>query len=233
MNYCKKCVYPSIAVNLHMSEDGICSSCKTFEKAKSISPESWEERKIMIINIFEEKLSSNSSNYDCLIPVSGWKDSYYQAHLITKEFGLKPLLMTYHGNNFLPEGDFNRDRMRSVFNADHIVWGPSVDVLIKLNRLGFKKMGDMNWQNHCGIMTAPISVAVKFNIPFIIWGEIFWDISGMFEPTDFVEFSARIRHEHQLRGYEWNDFLDDPNDKITEKDMIWAKYPTDEEILAI
>jgi N-acetyl sugar amidotransferase len=233
MNYCNKCVYPSITVNLHMSEDGICSSCKTFEKAKSISPESWEDRKKIIINIFEEKLSSNSSNYDCLIPVSGGKDSYYQAHLITKEFGLKPLLMTYHGNNFLPEGDYNRDHMRSVFNADHIVWGPSVDVLIKLNRLGFKKMGDMNWQNHCGIMTAPISVAVKFNIPFIIWGETFWDISGMFEPDDFVEFSARVRYEHQLRGYEWNDFLDDPNDKITEKDMIWAKYPTDEEILEV
>ena len=50
---------------------------------------------------------------------------------------------------------------------------------------------------------------------------------------DFVEFSARVRHEHGLRGYEWYDFLDDPYDKLTEKDMIWAKYPTDEEILKV
>ena len=54
-----------------------------------------------------------------------------------KRFGLKPLLMTYHGNNFLPEGDHNRDRMRHVFDADHIVWGPSIEVLKKLNRLEF------------------------------------------------------------------------------------------------
>ena len=141
--------------------------------------------------------------------------------------------MTYHGNNFLPEGDYNRDKMRENFDADHIVWGPSVSVLKKLNKMGFKKMGDMNWHNHCGINTAPISVAVKFKIPLIIWGEIAWDISGMFDPEDFVEFSARVRHEHDLRGFEWYDFLNDKEFNISEKDMIWAKYPSDEEILEV
>ena len=146
-----------------------------------------------------------------IYPVSGGKDSYYQTHVIVKEFKLKPLLMTYHGNNYLPEGDYNRDRMRHEFDADHLVWGPSIDVLKKLNRVGFKTMGDMNWQNHCGIFSAPINVAVKFNIPLIIWGEINWDISGMFDPDDYMEFSARVRHEHDLRGYEWYDFLNIPS----------------------
>ena len=141
--------------------------------------------------------------------------------------------MTYHGNNFLPEGDYNRDKMRHVFNADHIVWGPSIDVIIKLNRLGFKKMGDMNWQNHCGIFSAPIQVAVNFKIPLIFWGEINWDISGMFDPDDYIEFSARVRHEHDLRGYEWNDFVNDHEDSLEEKDMIWTKYPSDAEILKV
>jgi len=233
MQYCKKCVYPFITVNLHLDHDGVCSSCKTFEKFNSLSDEFWRRRREKFEQIVSEIAKSNSSNYDCLIPVSGSKDSYYQAHIIVSEYGLKPLLMTYHGNNYLPEGDYNRDRMRHVFDADHIVWGPSVEVLKKLNRLAFKKMGDMNWQNHCGIFTAPISVAVKFKIPLIIWGEVAWDISGMFEPEDFVEFSARVRHEHGLRGYEWYDFLDDPIDRLTEKDMIWAKYPSDEEILSV
>jgi len=233
MKYCKRCVYPVIAVNLDIGDEEICSSCKSFEKAETLTTEFWEKRKARFEQIVKENIKNNTSNYDCLIPVSGGKDSYYQIHVIAKEFGLKPLLMTYHGNNFLPEGDYNRDRMRQVFDADHIVWGPSIDVLIKLNRIGFKRLGDMNWQNHCGIFTAPISVAEKFNIPLIIWGEIAWDISGMFEPDDFVEFSARVRHEHGLRGYEWYDFLDDPYDKLTEKDMIWAKYPTDEEILKV
>jgi len=233
MKYCKKCVYPFVTVNLGIGDDEICTSCKTFKKTHSLSENFWKQREIKFSKIVQDTVDNNKSNYDCLIPVSGGKDSYYQAHIIAKHYGLKPLLMTYHGNNFLPEGDYNRDRMRQVFNADHIVWGPSIEVLKKLNRLGFKKMGDMNWQNHCGIFTAPISVATKFNIPLIIWGEIAWDISGMFEPDDFVEFSARVRHEHGLRGYEWNDFLKDPIDKITEKDMIWAKYPSDEEIIKV
>ncbi len=233
MQYCSKCVYPFATVNLNIDDDGVCSSCKTFEAFEKIPDEHWKIRKEKLSKIIEETRKDNSSNYDCLIPVSGGKDSYYQAHVLIKDFGLKPLLMTYHGNNFLPEGDINRDKMRHVFNADHIVWGPSIDVIIKLNRLGFKKMGDMNWQNHCGIFSAPIQVAVNFKIPLIFWGEINWDISGMFDPNDYIEFSARVRHEHDLRGYEWNDFMNDPIDNLEEKDMIWAKYPSDAEILKV
>ena len=40
-------------------------------------------------------------------------------------------------------------------------------------------MGDMNWHAHCGIYTYPFQIAVKFKIPLLIWGETFWDISGM------------------------------------------------------
>ena len=140
--------------------------------------------------------------------------------------------MTYHGNNFLPEGDYNRDKMREVFDADHIIWGPSINVLKELNRVTFKLMGDMNWQNHCGIVSAPIQIAVKFNIPIIIWGETPWDISGMHDLDDFVEFSAKSRHEHDLRGFEWYDLLKHSKN-LSEKDMLWAKYPTDEEILGV
>jgi len=232
IQYCRRCVYPFIGVKLYIDEEGICSSCRSTEKFEQIKPDDWDERKKRFERILEETIKDNKSNYDCVIPVSGGKDSYYQAHIITAEYGLKPLLVTYHGNNYLPEGDYNRDRMRQLFNADHIVWGPSVDVLKKLNILGFKKMGDMNWHNHCGIMTAAIRVAVNFNVSLIIWGET-QEISGMFEPDDFVEFSARLRHEHDLRGYEWYDLIDDPVYKLSEKDMLWAKYPSDEEIIRV
>ena len=235
MNYCNYCVYPEIAVNLNFDENNKCSSCRTFEKFKQLPKQFWEKRKKKFEEIISEVKSKNSSYYDCIIPVSGGKDSYFQAHIICKEYGLKPLLMTYHGNNFLPEGDINRDKMREVFDADHIVWGPSVNVLKKLNRLGFEKMGDMNWQNHCGIFTAPIQIAVRFKIPLIIWGEISWDISGMFDPDDFVEFSARVRHEHGLRGFEWNDFIGNKNNNeenyLNENDLLWAKYPSDIDII--
>ena len=128
-------------------------------------------------NILNEHKSQ--SNYDCIIPVSGGKDSYYQAHQIVEEFKLKPLLVTYDGNNYLPEGIYNRDKMRENFDADHLIFGPSVKSLRELNIQCFKIMGDMNWHAHCGIYTYPFQVAVKFKIPLLIWGETFWDISGM------------------------------------------------------
>jgi N-acetyl sugar amidotransferase len=230
IKYCKKCVYPISTVNLNIDEEGVCSACRTAEKFEELSDDFWSQRKDKFEKLIKPYLNHNNSNYDCLIPVSGGKDSFYQTHLMAKEYGLKPLLMTYHGNNYLPEGDHNRDLMRHAFDADHIVWGPSVDTLKKLNKITFKMMGDMNWQNHCGIMTAPIQIAAKFNIPLIIWGETNWDISGMYSPDDFVEFSARVRHEHDLRGYEWYDML---KYGLTEKDMMWAKYPSDEEILEV
>jgi N-acetyl sugar amidotransferase len=233
MRWCKRCVYPQAAVNLSLDEEGVCSSCRTFEAFDKLTPEFWGERRKRFERILEETLKDRKGNYDVLIPVSGGKDSYYQAHVICKEYGLKPLLVTYHGNNYLPVADYNRDRMRHVFDADHMVVGPSVDVLRKLNRLCFRKMGDMNWHAHCGIFTVPIQMAVKFDIPLIRWGEIAWDISGMYEPDDFVEFSARVRHEHGLRGFEWYDMIDDPVEKLTARDLNWAKYPTDEEILKV
>lgn len=233
MRWCKRCVYPQVAVNLNLDEHGVCSSCRTFEAFDKLTPDFWAKRKQRFERVLEETLRGRKGNYDVLVPVSGGKDSYYQTHVVCKEYGLKPLLVTYHGNNYLPVADYNRDRMRHVFDADHIVVGPSVDVLRKLNRLCLRKMGDMNWHAHCGIFTVPIQMAVKFDIPLIIWGEIAWDISGMYEPDDFVEFSARVRHEHGLRGFEWYDLVDDPVEKLTEKDMRWAHYPTDEEILKV
>lgn len=233
MNYCKKCVYPIIAVNLQINSDGICSACKATELFNKINDDEWQIRKKKFEKILEnaKQNNKNNSNYDCVIPVSGGKDSYFQTHLIVKEYNLKPLLVTYHGNNYLPEGDYNRDKMREVFDADHIVWGPSVEVLKKLNRICFEKMGDMNWHGHCGIFTAPHIVAVKFNIPLVIWGESPMDIAGMFYPDDYPEYTKRFRHDHALRGYEWSDLINLDDDKLSEKDMLWAKYPSDLEVI--
>lgn len=233
MEFCKRCVYPESAVALELDDDGICSACRVAENAKELPRDMWSEKKKQFEQLIFEYTNRNTTNYDCIVPVSGGKDSYFQAHKIAVEYGLKPLLVTYHGNNYLPEGDFNRDRMRQVFDADHLVFGPSVDVLKKLNRICFRKMGDMNWHNHCGIMTYPIQIAVKFKIPLIFWGETYMDFSGMYDVDDYPEFSARNRHEHDLRGFEWYDMLSDSEDPLVEKDLLWAKYPTDKEILDV
>ena len=234
--YCTKCVYPDVsAVPVAFNDEGICTGCQIHGQ-KNI--QDWDER----FQFFKDLVYSykTENNYDILIPVSGGKDSYYQTHVVVKELGLKPLLVTYHGNNYLPEGEANLFRMREVFDCDHIIVRPSVDTLIKMNRLGFKVQGDNNWHAHCGIFTTPIQVAVRYKIPLILWGEHgFMDLGGMYSYNDFVEFTAKHRKEHALRGYDWYDFTDEGlenmgmgafKEGLKSKDLLWAQYPSDEEI---
>lgn len=232
MLYCSKCVYPkSSAAPLSFDENGVCSGCKTSMQSVEID---WERRKKKFERIIDEYKVNDGSNYDCIIPVSGGKDSYFQIHIIKKIYGLNPLLVTYHGNNYTLTGMKNLLNMREVFDVDHIFFTPSIDVLKSMNRLGMLMMGDMNWHAHAGIFTYPIRVAVQNKIPLMIWGEHgFMDLGGMHSYNDLVEFTYRYRHEHCLRGYEWNDFIENApiyGESLEKNQMLPWIYPTDEEI---
>src|SRR3989344_3980219 len=238
VHYCTKCVYPSAsAFRLVFDENGICSGCRVHEDAKKIN---WNERKTMFKNIAEEYRNRDGSNYDCIVPVSGGKDSYFQVHYVIK-VGLRPLLVTYHGNNYLPEGEYNLERMREVFDCDHIIVRPSVETLKKLNRIAFKIHGDMNWHNHAGIETVPPKIAIKFNIPLVVWGEHgSLDLSGMFSLKDRVEYTKRFRLEHAQHGFDWNNFTDEGLEEfgrselkegLCPQDLALWQFPSDEELM--
>ncbi len=237
--YCTRCVYPAIAATpLTFDADGVCSGCRVAAQKHGID---WQKRFALLRELVDEHRSS--ANYDIVIPVSGGKDSYYQAHVAVAELGLKPLLVTYHGNNYLAEGEENLARMRDVFDCDHVIVRPSADVLVKMNRIAFTLLGDMNWHNHCGIFTVPIQVAVRHRVPLMLWGEHgFMDLGGMYSYGDFVEFTAKFRLEHAQRGYDWMDFTDpglerlgrgELKEGLTAQDLLWARYPSDEEIDAV
>ncbi len=236
VTYCPNCVIPSIsAVPVTFDEANLCSACRVYGQRRRVD---WDRRRTQLAELFREYRTD--SNYDIVIPVSGGKDSYYQTHVAVAEFGLKPLLVTYHGNNYLPEGEYNLFRMREVFDCDHIIVRPSVETLVKMNRLGFRVQGDMNWHAHCGIFTTPIQVALRYKVPLILWGEHgFMDLGGMYSISDYVEFTAKHRLEHALRGYDWYDFTDAGLDRIgksefkeglRDKDLLWAQYPSDDDL---
>ena len=230
VNYCTNCTnISSSAVPLEFNNDGVCSGCTTNDEKNIIN---WDRRKLMFENLIEDYKKSNNY-YDCIIPVSGGKDSYWQIHII-KEYGLNPLLVTYHGNNYTKTGMENLINMREAFNVDHIFFTPSINLLKKMNRTAQLLMGDMNWHAHAGIFTYPIRVAVEKRVPLMIWGEHgFMDLGGMHSYKDMVEFTYRYRHEHCLRGYEWYDIIEASkkyNDEIFEHELIQWKYPSDKEI---
>lgn len=229
MHYCRRCVYPGVSVNTIFDDDGVCSGCLVAEEFEELTPEFWRQREEKFVELINQYRRPEGDNYDCIVAVSGGKDSYWQTYVVKERYGLNPLLVTYHGNNYLPEGQGNLDRMREAFDTDHVVFGPGVETLKKLNRLCFKKMGDMNWHAHAGIKIVPMIAAVKLHIPLVIWGETTWSISGMFSPDDFVEYNKRTVLEHDLRGYRWEDMLDD-DEGIEPKDLTWLRFPSDEAI---
>ena len=144
-------------------------------------------------------------------------------------YKMNPLLVTYNENNEAEVGKRNIQRMKDVFGCDYINFTPSVHVLKKMNRVGLYKMGDTDMHAHMGINSVPIQIAAKFGVPLVIWGEHgFMDLGGMHSYSDMVEYTARYRKEHLLRGYDWEDFLDEMD--LQEKDLLWARYPDDAEI---
>lgn len=229
MRYCARCVYPEIGVNLLLDEEGVCSACRVAEEFEKLPHDFWTTRERKFREIVDAYRSKQGSNYDCIIPVSGGKDSYWQTHLVKNVYNLNPLLVTYHGNNYLPEGQANLDRMRKVFGVDHLCFGPSVETLRRLNRLCFKKMGDMNWHAHAGIKIVPIIAATRLRIPLVIWGETTWIIAGMFSPDDYVEYNKRTVLEHDMRGFRWEDMVD-AETGIKPNDLVWLQFPSDVEI---
>ena len=238
---CKNCLYVSKTdMNLFFDERGICTGCQNAEYARNKID--WDKNLEKLKQLFKDN-KNPESKYDVLIGVSGGKDSYFQTHLCKNVLGLNPLLVTYYGNNYTEDGEYNLRRMKSVFNCDHIIFKPKTDVLIKMNILGFYLQGDMNWHNHCGIMTYPIQEAVKNKIKIILWGEHgYMDRAGMFSYNDFVEFTKKYRKEHDLRGFDWYDFTDEHLEKkglnhlkmgLTKDDLSWAIYPEDREIFQV
>lgn len=230
ITWCTSCVYPSIsAAPMEFNAAGECTGCQMARVKQHIPASEWARRKDLLRDILDRYRCRDGSRHDCVIAVSGGKDSYFQTHVLKHEFGMNPLLVTYNGNNWTPVGWRNMLRMKEVFDCDHIVVQPAVNTLKKLNRLAFKIMGDMNWHAHVGIMTAPVKLAAQHGIPLVFYGEHgYLDLCGQFSMDDFPEISFRDRLEHFARGYEWNYFLG--REGLTSADMIPWKYPADQEL---
>ena len=226
MNYCKRCLYPDTKPQLVFDENGICSACKNHELKEKID---WKSKEKELKEILE-KFRSKNNYYDCIIPVSGGKDSHFQAYTIKEKFGLNPLVVNFHPLDQTEIGKKNLDNLKKL-GVDCIEFSPNPNVYLNLARFGLKKLGDFQWPEHIGIFTVPVQIAVKYKIPLIIWGE-----NPQFEygqPTDIsIDTILDRKWLEKNGGY----FLD----KIKPQDMIKHGfelndiqpylYPSDEEI---
>tara|TARA_Y100000748_G_scaffold237189_1_gene201221 strand:+ start:1143 stop:2390 length:1248 start_codon:yes stop_codon:yes gene_type:complete len=232
MEYCKRCVYPANAKPVIIfDDDGVCSGCRAIESRKSID---WEERGQWLKELLEEykaKAKEENAPYDCIIPVSGGKDSTFQTYLMVKEYGMTPLLVTYNHSYNTNLGIRNLNNLIKQLDCDLIRFTVNRESVRKITNYFFKEIGDVTWHYHAGIQTYPMQMAVKFNIPLIIWGEEgFSELTGMFNQDDMIEFTKMKRQEHDMRGYEPEDLIKNPETGLKMKDLVPYFYPTDEQI---
>jgi N-acetyl sugar amidotransferase len=231
MEYCARCLYPANAKpGIIFDDQGVCSGCRYHESRLGIN---WEERQKMLkefLEVCKAKAREAGSHYDCIIPVSGGKDSHYQVHLIKQIYGLNPLLVTYNHAFNTPLGVRNLSNLVTKLGCDLIRFTANPVSVQKISRYMLQKVGDVTWHYHAGIRTFPFQIAVKHKIPLIIWGEHgFGELTGMVTLEDMVEFTKWTRQEHDMRGYEPEDLINETSG-ITWQDLAPYKFPSDDEI---
>ena len=230
MKFCNICLYPDTKPGLEFNEGGVCSACTNYEWKQTVN---WNERRNELKQILEKYKSKDGSNYDCIIPVSGGKDSTYQTYVIKEEFGLNPLVINFHPLDQTVIGRDNLENLKKL-GVDCIEFTANPNVYLKMAKFGLIELGDFQWPEHIGIFTIPVQIAVKYKIPLIIWGE-----------NPQLEYGGSMKiSTSAILDREWNEkhggyFLD----KIKPEDMTKYGfqlndlkpylYPSDEEIRKI
>lgn len=166
IRYCSRCILPETKPDLQIDAEGVCSACRAFEKRPSVD---WDARKAELVEILARYRSEDRSNYDCLIPVSGGKDSTFQV-IKMLELGANPLCVYAQTDMLTDIGRRNLETLRRL-GVDLLEFQTNPVVRRKINRIGLTQIGDIGWPEHLTIFTVPVRVAVQYNIPLIIWGE--------------------------------------------------------------
>ena len=228
MKYCVRCLYPeNHPLNLIFDEDGVCSGCRVHEEKDILN---WVQRGEKLKLILADYKNVSGNNYDCIVPVSGARDSYFIVHTIKNVYGMNPLLVTYNKHYNTAVGVRNLANLRIQFDCDLMTLTVNPDTVKKITRATIRKMGSIYWHCIAGQTVFPIQLAVKLKIPLIIWGaHQGLDQVGMFSHLDEVEMTRKYRKEHDLMGFEAEDLIDE-FDNIKEQDIVQYKYPHDREI---
>ncbi len=228
MKYCIRCVYPqNHPLNLVFDSEGVCSGCRVHEEKDSLN---WDERFEKLRRITAGYKNTSGRNYDCVVPVSGARDSYFIVDTVVKKLGLRPLLVTYNKHYNTERGIRNLAYLRTEFGVDLMTQTISPLAVKKITRASLRKMGSMYWHCLAGQTVFPVQTAVRFKIPLVIWGAHQGvDQVGMFSHTDEVEMTRKYRKDHDLMGYEAEDLVDAIMD-VTEDDLRPFVYPHDKEI---
>lgn len=225
MKYCRNCILPDSRPGLVIGEDGICQPCKTHGQKHDID---WAARE-KAFQAVVENAKRHSKGYDCLIPVSGGKDSTWQV-LRCLEYGLKPLTVTWRTPWRTRIGQENLDNMIGL-GVDHIDYQINPEVERRFVWESFRKYGSTAIPMHMAIFNIPLTLAVRLGIPLVVQGEnpTAEYMGGSDEFSGFELTPEWIRRHgvtHETTAADW------VSDTLSRQDLTAYFSPSDDEVTA-
>ncbi|MBT5667355.1 MAG: N-acetyl sugar amidotransferase [Rhodospirillaceae bacterium] len=236
MRFCNNCLMPDTRPDLEFDEQNICDACVMAQRklAQIDNPIDWDARRVEFEGYIRDFRTSDPTAYDCIIPVSGGKDSTYQVHIMKNIYGLKPLCLCFEPTLPTEIGRHNLNQLnRMGVDLIHVKRNPLVYETLILE--SFRRVGDMEWPNHAAIWSLPYRYAVAFNIPLIIWGEGRMEYAGTLFTSDKHMRSMDEEWATDygvLNGLRPEDFLSEETG-LTAHDMSMYTFPPKERLAQV
>lgn len=202
MQYCTRCVCPAnFQPRISFDDQGVCNYCREHELIEAKSNSYWQVREWELSEMLKNYRVRANGVYDCIIPVSGGKDSQYQVFIIKEKFGMNPLLVCYNHLFNSEIGIRNLHNLVKGSDCDLIRFTPSPGSVSRISKMGLHKMGDVTMHYHFGIPAFPAQIAVKYKIPLIILGEPYRSVPGLHSMKSYGQITGNSH------GFVIEDFL--------------------------
>lgn len=223
--YCRRCLIPETKPDIFFDDDGVCSACRHFEARAEVD---WDARRRELEEVLDRYRSRDGGNYDCVVPVSGGKDSTTQT-IRMLQLGMNPLCVTATTDELSEVGRRNIENLKSL-GVDFVEYTTNPVVRRRINRLALCEIGDISWPEHVTIFTLPVRVAVQMGIRLIVWGENPQnEYGGPAAAATGNTLTRRWLEEFGgLLGLRVTDLVG--REGIEPKHLIPYTYPTDEEL---
>ncbi len=210
IKYCKKCVTPNTRPRIEFDEEGICNACRYAEYKKTIDWKAKEEELRELVAQYK-----NEDGYDCIVPVSGGKDSHFQTYYAKEKLGLNPLCITFMPAMPNEIGNKNRRNMIEKLGIDHIAITPDPEVHRKLCRIMLIEHGNAFIPWIQGIYSGVTQIAVEKKIPLMFYGEngeleyggaTQSNASQSIESSEGIQLRVRSSRPNWKEPSEWHEY---------------------------
>ena len=225
MKYCIRCLQPDTRPNTKFFESGLCPACNYIDQLKDVD---WEERFEILKDVISKFPKKKGQFHDCIIGVSGGKDSTRQALWVREKLGLRPLLvcLTYPPQQVTERGVDNLSNLIELGFDVHTL-APAPETWRKLMKAAFSRFTNWAKSTELALFSAVPQLAIKYNIPLVLWGEnpgLQLGDLGTLGKTGYDGNNLRNMNTLSGGGIDW--LIEEGFDL---KDIIPYKYPDPKE----